>query len=288
MSSKLYFKIINEIECHHGFQYVDGLNILQEKFNNNPKDSCVPGRLYFSKPKYMCKYLDFGVYLREIYLPTDNPKFKMIKDPSGDKYGANMIILGKRRDLKDIETWKYMISVGVDIYINDNYALKWASTIGYLEIVKYLVESGADIHVDDDYALKWASNNGHLEVVKYLVENGAKDNYGYALVWASEGGHLEIVKCLIENGANIHALDDKAFRLASKNGHFEIVKYLLEHGADIKSGNDYALRWAFKKRHTQIIFYLLKNGLFTNQKLVRRLINKYNMSSIEKEKIELN
>ena len=25
----------------------------------------------------------------------------------------------------------------------------------------------------DDYALRWASENGHLEVVKYLVENKA-------------------------------------------------------------------------------------------------------------------
>ncbi|AGF85741.1 repeat protein [Moumouvirus goulette] len=168
MSSKLYFKVTNESECHNGFQYKDGLNILEGEFNNNLKDSCVPGRLYFSKPKDICKYLDYGIYLREIYLPIDNPNFKMIKDLKGDKYGANMIILGKRRNLKDVETWEYMISVGVNIHTDDDLALTWASVQGHLEVVKYLVKNGADIHVDDDYALRWASEYGHSEVVNFL------------------------------------------------------------------------------------------------------------------------
>ncbi|AKI78773.1 hypothetical protein [Acanthamoeba polyphaga mimivirus] len=48
--------------------------------------------------------MDYGIYLREVYLPTYNPAFKMIKDPAGDKYGANMIVLGKRHDLRDPKT----------------------------------------------------------------------------------------------------------------------------------------------------------------------------------------
>ncbi|AGF84903.1 repeat protein [Moumouvirus goulette] len=146
MSSKLYFKITNEEECHHGFQYVNGLNILKGEFNNDPEDLCVSGRLYFTKPKYICKYLDFGIYLREVFLPTDNQDFKMIKDPEGDKYGANMIIFGERRDLRDVETWKYMVSMGVDIRAYNDFALKWACNNVYFEIVKYLMENGANIH----------------------------------------------------------------------------------------------------------------------------------------------
>jgi hypothetical protein len=40
--------------------------------------------------------------------------------------------------------------------------------------VKYLVSQGCDIAADDNYAVKWASGCGHLEVVKYLVSQGAK------------------------------------------------------------------------------------------------------------------
>ncbi|AGF85729.1 repeat protein [Moumouvirus goulette] len=261
MSSKLYFKITNKTECHHGFQYKDGLNILQEEFNNNPEASCVPGRLYFSKPKYICKYLDFGIFLREIYLPIDNPDFKMIKDPKGDKYGANMIIFGERRDLRDVETWKYMISVGVDIYADD-YAFRWASKKGYLEVVQYLVECGANIHALDDLALREASENGHLKVVKYLVKRGVNihaDNDN-ALRQACEVGHLKIVKYLVESGANIHALDDLALREASENGHLKVVKYLVERGANIHAADDYALRWASKEGHLEVVKYLVKCG----------------------------
>ncbi|AZL89696.1 ankyrin repeat protein [Megavirus baoshan] len=157
MSSKLYLKITNYLERHNDFQYKDGLNILKGEFNNNPKKSCVPGRLYFSKPKHILKYLNYGIYLREIHLPTDNPDFKMIKDPDGDEYGANMIMLSERRDLRDVETWDYMVSVGVNIYDDNSYALKWASKEGHFEIVKYLVENGAYIHADNDRALMVAS-----------------------------------------------------------------------------------------------------------------------------------
>ncbi|AVL94466.1 ankyrin repeat protein [Moumouvirus australiensis] len=222
MSQKLYFKITNENECHYGFQYKDGLNILEGEFNNNPKDICVPGRLYFSDSKNICGFLDFGIYLREVYLPTDNPKLQMIKDPEGDKYGANMIILGKRRDLRDPETWKYLISVGIDIHSDNDYALIWASKEGYLEILKFLVENGVDIHIGDENSLKWASKNGHFEIVKYLVENGA----------------------------NIHAKYDKAYRKACKNNHQKIIEYLKKNGA--KSCIDYGFR---KDKENLIIYF---------------------------------
>ncbi|BCS83757.1 repeat protein [Cotonvirus japonicus] len=262
MSTKLYFKITNESECHNGFKYVNGLNILREEFNNDPKASCVGGRLYFTKPKHICKYLDYGVYLREIYLPTDNPDFKIVKDPSGDKYGANMIILGERRDLKDIKTWKHMISIGIDIHADDDYALIKVSEYGYLEVVKYLVEHGANIHAKDDGALRKASSNGHLEVVKYLVKNGADihadDND--ALGWASQNGHIQVVKYLIESGADIHADDDLALREASENGHLEVVKYLVKNGANIHAYNDYALIWSSENEHLEVVKYLVEQA----------------------------
>ena len=44
-----------------------------------------------------------------------------------------------------------------------------ASEEGNLETVKYLVSLGADVRADNDYAVRSASRNGHLETVKYLV-----------------------------------------------------------------------------------------------------------------------
>ncbi|AVL95272.1 ankyrin repeat protein [Moumouvirus australiensis] len=194
MSQELYFKITNELECHHGFQYVDGLNILKEEFNNNPNDSCVSGRLYFSDSENICKFLGYGMYLREVFLPIGNPDFLMIKDPEGDKYGANMIILGKRRDLKDLETWKYMFSIGIDIRAKDDYAVRWASGNGHLEVVKYLVGMGADIRSDNDYAVRLASRNGHINIVKYLKKRGVE-------IKKSSSYKMQVIQ--IENGIDI-------------------------------------------------------------------------------------
>ncbi|AAV50298.1 putative ankyrin repeat protein [Acanthamoeba castellanii mimivirus] len=262
MSQKIYFKITNDKECHNGFQYKDGLNILQEKFNDNLEDSCVPGRLYFTKPKHILKYLDYGIYLREIYLPTDNPDFKMIRDPTGDKYGANMIILGERRDLRNPDTWKYMVSKGVDIRAEDDYAVKWASKNGHLKVVEYLVSLGADIKSDGDYAVRWASENGHIDVVKYLVSQNAdiRADNDYAVKWASSNGHLEVVKYLVSQGANIREQNDYAIRLASQYGHLEVVKYLISLGADIRADNDCAVRLASENGHIEIVNYLISQG----------------------------
>jgi ankyrin repeat protein len=60
------------------------------------------------------------------------------------------------------------VESGADIHANNDYALRWASAKGRLEIVKYLVEAGTDIHANNDEALRSASENGRLEIVKYL------------------------------------------------------------------------------------------------------------------------
>ena len=45
----MYFKITNAEENHHGFQYVDGLNILKDEFNNDPNQSCCKSKPWFAE-----------------------------------------------------------------------------------------------------------------------------------------------------------------------------------------------------------------------------------------------
>ena len=65
-------------------------------------------------------------------------------------------------------------------------------------MVEYLHKNGADITADNNYAVKWASANGHLEVVKYLHENGADvtGNDNYAVMHAAENGYSDVVRYL--------------------------------------------------------------------------------------------
>ena len=115
----MYFKITNAEENHNGFQYETGLNILKEEFNDNPNDSCCAGGLYFTDAANILNFMNYGIYLREVTLPTENLDFRMIKDKEGDKWRSNMIIFGERRDLSNVETFKYLVECGTDFgYVN--------------------------------------------------------------------------------------------------------------------------------------------------------------------------
>ncbi|AGF85728.1 repeat protein [Moumouvirus goulette] len=264
MSLKLYFKITNESECHHGYQYKNGLNILEGEFNDDPKDYCVPGRLYFCEPKDIHHYLGYGIYLREIYLPTENPNFKMVINRL-KIYGANMIILGKKYHLNDLSTWKYMVECGLDINWNENEPLKCAIYYGYLEIVKKLIKCEDNFSAYQKIcgnSLVYAINGGYLDIVKRLTNTlSTYSDLSYALLHSSSSGNLEIVQFLIESGANIHANNDIALKTASLNGHLEIVQYLVSIGANINTSKNYAIRWAARRGHLQVVKYLLECGV---------------------------
>ena len=256
----MYFKITNAEENHNGFQYVDGLNILKEKFNDDPNQSCCAGGLYFTDAANIIEFISYGIYLREVTLPTNNPDFLMIKD--NNKWRANMIILGKRYDLFNVNTFKYLIECGANNHTSSTYFLCWSASNGHLDVIKYLIEKGTDVHAGGDYALRFSANNGHLNVVKYLIENGANvhadDNA--ALRLSAEYGHLDVVKYLIENGANVHADNDYALRWSAREGYLDVVKYLIENGANVHADNDYALKWSTENGHLLVAKFIVENG----------------------------
>lgn len=63
--SQVFYKITNLTECHHNFQYKDGLNVLTEPFNYNSNDSCCVGGFYFTDIKNIFKFVEYGCNVRE-------------------------------------------------------------------------------------------------------------------------------------------------------------------------------------------------------------------------------
>jgi ribosomal protein L30/L7E len=200
----MYLKITKAYELHHGLQYHDGL--VEDILPFEPNGSCVAGGIYFTTPEHICKFIYYGPWIREVTVPEGA---KIVKDPEGDKWRASKVVLSPRRDLREVETWKWLEENGTNIHANNDEALRYSANDGSLEVVKYLIEHGAGIHAWDDEALRTAASRGHIEVVKYLVDNGA----------------------------NIHACNNSALRTAASRGHLEVVKYLVEHGANIHTCN---------------------------------------------------
>lgn len=96
--SKVYYKVTNERENHNGYQYHNGLNILEGEFNDNPKESCVSGRLYFTDYYHLPLFFGYGTWIREVRIPQDAT---VIEDPEEDKWGTDMIILGNKYHIHD-------------------------------------------------------------------------------------------------------------------------------------------------------------------------------------------
>ena len=181
----MFYKITNKKENYKGYQYRDGLNILDKEFDD-----------YFLDIENIFDFLDYGVYVgvyvREVTLPIDNPEFKMIRDEN--KYRANMIILGQRYKLDNAETIKMLIERGAKSDMNN--LLKWAVSVRKLEIVKYAVESGADVNMD--YAKCECSecsecNKKHAKCTPLSIAMGMMNG--------------EISGYLLEKGASLSFLD---------------------------------------------------------------------------------
>jgi hypothetical protein len=91
----MYLKITNEAENHNGLQYHDGL--VEDILPFEPEGSCVAGGIYFTTPEYICKFLEYGVWVREVTVPEDA---QIVQDPEGDKWRADKVVLSSRRDLR--------------------------------------------------------------------------------------------------------------------------------------------------------------------------------------------
>ena len=82
----------------------------------------------------------------------------------------------KRKDNLSImlvcKKWNKFAYKYLDFSINDQYAIRWASENGYLQIVTSLLkDSRVDPSAEGQYAIKWASQNGHHEVVETLLKD---------------------------------------------------------------------------------------------------------------------
>lgn len=228
-----YYKIMKKGMRHFDYDYVVGFNELDKPFNDNPNDRCCDGGLYFSELKHILRYVNHGEFLVKVTLP-DNPNFRMVKDPRGDKFRANMIILGKPVAL-DCQKITELINAGADVHAGNDFALRYYSEHGNLDMVTILLSFGANVHADDEYALIHSVKNNHYSTAKYLLQEGADAMHNNSLVFRQAAQVCNIAMCelLLDYGADVDANDGFALKWSYNSGYWDMVEWLIKNGASI-------------------------------------------------------
>lgn len=272
-TSTIYFKITNINENHNGYQYQDGLNILDKPFDE--KGSCAVGGLYFTTINHIHEYYKYGIYLREIHLPTDDPEFKMVEDPARQKYRANKIILGAKYSLFDPATY---IKFGLDMTKND-YLYYFASEHG---LVKELDQLKNIMYNLDHYinGINIASANGNINVLEWFLHCSGPDlmytrminiqipSGGINLIkplqpfnaidFAAAHGRIDVLDWFSGQGFELKYIN--AIDIASANGHTNVLQWVVRSGLDLEY-TDSAIDIASANGHAHVLEWFSRAGL---------------------------
>ncbi|AKI79037.1 ankyrin repeat-containing protein [Acanthamoeba polyphaga mimivirus] len=180
-TKQCYFTILNEQETISNVPVGTGLCV----FTYHPQN-----RISFDELNRIFKYTNDGVYLRQVFLPTHIPRH--YKCRINDQQYTNMVILGKRYDLRKSETYIELIQLGLDV-ISDVNVIYWTSKQNYIDATKYLISIGANIKT----AIYSASKFGNLDLIISIIDGKNKDIILTAVKCMIADYHLDLAKEMI-------------------------------------------------------------------------------------------
>ena len=168
---------------------------------------------------------------------------------------------------------KLLMSISVDMNIQDENGYTLLDTPSYLDVAQYPVSlPSIDVNMkgDDGYTpLHTACCYGKFDIVQYLaslpsIDMNIKGNSGYTLLHtACLSGHLNIVKFLVfASSVDVSSKDDDGYtplHIACRFGHLVVAKHLVYALADIniKNNNGFApLHTACSYGKLDIVKYL--------------------------------
>ncbi|AEQ32644.1 ankyrin repeat protein [Megavirus chiliensis] len=255
-----YYMILNKQNQYFGRKYCPGLNFIDQNIAENKW-------LFFTEIKTIETYIENdGYYFYEVFLPTMNPALTTIKNSKGLIYGANMIILSEPMKLSKVDTWKYILSIGITI---TPYIINKCQNKGYLEVLDYFIDNnyypsprGLPKY---QYLIFDACKEGFLDVIKADTKYSSLLTYIDMACVAADYGHYHIVKYIFEYKIappfekNIELIYDinKIALYACKNGHLSIVKYLVKLGTNVRFSNDTMIYVSYNCLKFNVLKYLL-------------------------------
>jgi hypothetical protein len=166
---KKFYKILNGEENHNGFQYHDGLNIDINKFN--PINECEIGGLYFSDLTNIARYLNYGIWIREVILPIDALIYV-----EHNKYKADKIILKEKILISDFHEWNNYKFCKLAVQQN-------GLTLQFVKIkIKEKYEEICELAIlSDPYAIQFVKSEDISLICFYELCVLAVSKNGYAL-----------------------------------------------------------------------------------------------------------
>lgn len=242
-----YYKITNSHQTNTKYQYLT-------EFDDNPNNQYCANGLNFTTLNNIDKFYHNGIFLQEISL-SDDPDLKVIKNGE-NSWRSNMIILGNKYPLYDVETLKifnipltiYLIELAAEygrtdtlqwIYDNSNLefssasnAINFASKNGHTNVLDWFLEMDIDFNYSE-FAIDWAAMNGHAHVLNWFQDNCLEIRYSYnAIDQAAKFGHISILNWLKQNRYKIIYSD--AILFAARAGHTNVLNWFKQNGFDIK------------------------------------------------------
>jgi hypothetical protein len=286
-----YYKVMNDAENHHGFQYQNGLNVLTEEFNDDPNDSCGPGGLYFTNKENLYRFLEYGSNIRRVSLPVGDPELKVVQDWNGYKWRANKLILEEKYSLDDPETYDLL---GFDIKFNifrKFYIIGNATRNGDIDTLNRWKKIISMLVIDMiDTQITLASQHGQTNALDWW-----KDNYNThfkcttnALDLASKNGHCNVLEWWKNSPFwSIVVYSNDAINNASKNGHVNVLEWWKNSGYVLQYSS-LAIDYAFIYNNTDVIKWWKQSGLELKYSCTADEFNESTMSEIITKAIDMN
>lgn len=251
--SQLLFRVTNETECHNGFQYKSGLNVLKGRFSSY--QSCVEGGLYFTTLSYILDYIDYGVNIRIVSLDKvmDLAGFMICKDD--EKYRSNMFFLEEPMSLSEPSTYEFLMIMLLDIRSYAMPILLHAIKHSFIKVVKFLHETFGEGFMRDLCG---------SDVISKVIKDGSIEIYDYLC-----GVHPKIKKIK----SSVYEIDSIIGR-----SNVAFIKKLIEQGFDLGHERTNAMVRALQEGNEELFLYLEENckanpGETFLQSIQRSIIN---------------
>lgn len=215
---------------------------------------CIPGGLYFADSDNIASFYSYGVWIREVTLPREDPNFQMVQDVGG-KWRANKIVVGPRHSLAGPYTYTRL---GVPVMKLDE-----ASGRGYINILKWWKASSPAKELEFEYtadALDLASASGHIHVLDWLQQSDLSLKYSIrAMDVASKHGLVEVLIWWKASGVELR-YSGNAMNSATSFGHVAVLDWWKASGLKLMY-SERALQWAIYSDYVAVIDWWKVTGL---------------------------